>query len=267
MPGKEDGDRCGLQCVACGPWAVGYSQSALSWLLGTLGTVLRRWCTGASECLTACVAVAGLGWGRSGPSESGLRSQARSWILSFKWNNYSLVSLLLTLLSPFFWVLLSHWVRSGLFCKLLMYFLRLFVVLGVPLWAKPGVSLFERTRFVCRRKDKPSCGEMGEGSALPRAQSWRESQLCSMLSLSSGLNVRKVLNLCDPVSPRIRTHWPLLGYFCGGSQSSHIPQNSCSSPAALSPRGRAPGLCDFCIPSGPDTVTHTGERLRSVNVP
>ena len=53
-------------------------------------------------------------------------------------------------------------------------------------------------------------------------------------------------------------YWSGLPFPSPVDQSSHIPQNSCGSPATLSPRGWAPGLGDFCIPSGPDTVTHTG---------
>ena len=45
----------------------------------------------------------------------------------------------------------------------------------------------------------------------------------------------------------------------------HTAQGSYSSPAALSPRGWAPGLHDFCIPLVPDTVSPTGERIRSVS--
>ena len=46
----------------------------------------------------------------------------------------------------------------------------------------------------------------------------------------------------------------------------HTARGPCSPPAAPSPRGWAPGLCYFFIPTVPDTVPHTEERVRSVNV-
>lgn len=90
------------------------------------------------------------------------------------------LAFMLPSLSPFMQVLLSHWVRCGLSCKLCGHILNPCSA-GVPSVAnpvKPGCFFCERGMFV-KREVQGLLEGVGGGRPARRAQPWQESQLPS----------------------------------------------------------------------------------------